>query len=191
MHRRRFLQLAGGAGLAAFSLPASAANEEVDTLLLICNEPHVWQQANNYMKSRQLAGKYQPVEVEGSTIGLVAEQYQASRQAFWDALTSAATWQQTRKVIALNHRDCAAMKTAYGLTVIADKLIETETHRYALKEFRRQMAERLADIEVEIGLIGLDGKVELLKEPRIGPSPTDPRPTAPSKAKPRATDKRR
>jgi hypothetical protein len=166
-HRRRFLQLAGAAGFAAaFPFAACAApqeTQEVEALLLICGEPPVWQPASNYMKSRQLAGKYRPVEVEGAAIGLVAEQYQSSRAAFWDTLMSAATWQQTRKVIALNHRGCAAMKIAYGLTKISDKLIETETHRYALQEFRRQMAERNAELEVEIGLIGLDGKVQMFK----------------------------
>jgi hypothetical protein len=167
LHRRRLLQLAGGAGLAgtfpllAIAAPMQAA--EMQALLLICNEPRVWQYANNYMKSRQLAGKYQPVEVEGGAIGLVAEQYQASRQAFWKTLMSATTWQQTRTVIALNHRSCAAMKIAYGLAKTSDKLIETETHRYALKEFRHRMAERNADVEVEIGLIGLDGKVEMFR----------------------------
>ena len=135
----------------------------MEALLLICNEPRVWQNANNYMKSRQLAGKYRPVEVEGAAIGLVAEQYQAQRPAFLETLMSATTWQQTRKVIALNHRGCAAMKTAYGLTKTSDKLIETETHRYALQEFRRRMAERNAEVEVEIGLVGLDGKVETFK----------------------------
>jgi hypothetical protein len=167
LHRRCFLHLAGGASLTgAFPFLAAAApmqTVEKETLLLICNEPRVWQYANNYMKSRQLAGKYQPVEVEGAAIGLVAEQYQASRQAFWKTLMSATTWQQTRKVIALNHRSCAAMKIAYGLAKTSDKLIETETHRYALQEFRHRMAERNADVEVEIGLIGLDGKIEMFK----------------------------
>jgi len=136
---------------------------EHEVLLLICNEPRVWQYANNYMKGRQLAGKFQPVEVEGAAIGLVAEQYQASRQAFWQTLMSATTWQQTRRVIALNHRGCAAMKIAYGLAKASDKLIETETHRYALREFRHRMAERNADLEVEIGLIEPDGKVSMFK----------------------------
>ena len=167
LHRRRFLQMASGAALVAgFPFAASAQvleTEEVRTLLLICNEPRVWQYANNYMKGRQLAGKYQPVEVEGAAIGLVAEQYQASRQAFWQTLMSATTWQQTRKVIALNHRGCAAMKIAYGLAKASDKLIETETHRYALREFRHRMAERNADLEVEIGLIEPDGKVAMFK----------------------------
>jgi hypothetical protein len=194
LHRRRFLQLAGGTGL-ALAFPGIAAaqvleTQEMPTLLLICNEASVWQKANNYMKTRQFAG-YEPVEVEGASIGLVADQYKAMRAAFWEKLMAAAAFQQTRRVIALNHRGCAAMKTAYGLNKTSDKLIETETHRYALQEFRRQMAERLPDVEVETGLIGLDGKVELLKDPRLGPSPTNPKPTAPSKAKPRASDKRR
>ncbi len=164
--RRRFLRLAGGAGLAA-TLPLSASaqpleTDEVRTLLLICNEPGVWQPASNYIKSRQeLVGKYEPVEIDGAAIGLVAEQYKDSRQVFWDKLMAAAAFQQTRRVIALNHRGCAAMKIAYGLTKTSDRLIETETHRYALQEFRKQMAERNAGIDVWIGLIGLDGKVEM------------------------------
>src|SRR5258705_3912957 len=87
LHRRRFLQLAGGTGLLA-AIPSAMAQSagDVETLLLICNEPRVWQNANNYMKTRDLAGKYQPVEVEGAAIGLVAEQYQASRPAFWSTL---------------------------------------------------------------------------------------------------------
>jgi hypothetical protein len=165
LHRRRFLQLAGGAGVAA-AFPfftAAAQNKEYEALLVICNEPPVWQQANNFMKTRELVGKFQPFEVTGGAIGLVAEQYQSSRQAFWEALTSAAAWQQTKKVIALNHRDCAATKVAYGLSKVSDKLIETETHRYALQEFRKQVAVRNAGMDVEIGLIGLDGKVEMFK----------------------------
>lgn len=165
LNRRHFLRLAGSATLAA-GFPATAAaqsveTEEVRTLLLICNEPRVWAQADAYLRSRQITGKIEPVEVIGASIGLVAEPYEASRQAFWDKLMTAAAFQQTRRVIALNHRGCAAMTVAYGLTRKRDGLIETETHRYALREFRRRMAERNADIDVWIGLIGLDGKTEM------------------------------
>ena len=165
LDRRRFLTLASSFGVTA-ALPSAAiaqANEDVETLLLICNEPRVWQNANNYMKTRSLADKYRPVEVEGAAIGLVAEQYQSSRPDFWKTVMAASAFQQTRRVIALNHRGCSAMKVAYGLAKISDKLIETETHRYSLQEFRRQMAERNAALDVEIGLIGLDGKVEMFR----------------------------
>jgi hypothetical protein len=164
IHRRHFLHLAAGAGLAACFPSLLRAQlvetEEVKTLLLICSEPGVWQKANNYMKARQLPGRYEPVEVEGAAIGLVADQYKAMRQAFWDKLMAAMAFQQTSRVVALNHRGCAAMKVAYGVGKSRDHLIETETHRYALQEFRRQMAERSPATDVWIGLIGLDGKVQ-------------------------------
>jgi len=163
LHRRGFLRLAGGAALAAAFPLHSMAAPDPEALLVICTEPRVWQYANDYMKSRQLAGKYKPVEVEGGAIALVADHYQASHKASWDALMSATTWQQTRRIIALDHRGCVAAKTAYGVTKVSDRLIETETHRYALQEFRRRMAQRKAEVEVEIGLIGPDGKVEIFK----------------------------
>lgn len=162
LHRRRFLTLAGAA---LFAPSAAFAQEsgEIETLLLICNEPRVWQNANNWLKTRDLAGKYKPVEVEGAAIGLVSDQYQASRATSWDAVISTVTSQKLRRVIALDHRGCAAMKAAYGFNKTTDKLIETETHRYALQEFRKKLTERNAELEVEIGLIGLDGKVEIFK----------------------------
>jgi hypothetical protein len=181
LHRRRFLQLAGAAGLATFPFVASAQMAPSDpavpalpvaptvpvvpvieerALLLICNEPLVWQQANNYLKTRNLAGKNTPVEVSGAAIGLVSDEFKSSSKASWDAVMSAATPQITR-VIALNHRGCSAMKVAYGVGKLKDKLIETETHRYALKEFRKLMLARNPALPVEIGLIGVDGKVEM------------------------------
>ena len=162
--RRRLLQL--GAGLAC-ALPFAAAavvpTRDYEALLLICDEPRVWQQANNYMKTRELAGKYQPVEVTGGAIGLVAEQYASSRDTFWETLMSAVAWQQTSRVIALNHRGCAAMKVAYGLSKFSDNLLETETHRHALQLFRKQVAGRNAALDVEIGLIDANGKVQMFK----------------------------
>jgi hypothetical protein len=163
LDRRRFLQLAGGAGLAATFPLAGFAAEDDQALLLICSDPRVWQPATNYMKSRDLAGKYRPFQVDGGAIGLVAEQYKDSRKAFWDELAAAVTWHQTKRIIALNHRDCGAARIAYGLVKTSDRLIETESHRYALNEFRKQVAQRNAELEVEIGLIGLDGKVEMFK----------------------------
>jgi carbonic anhydrase len=162
--RRRFLQLAGGASLAvALPFARSAAAEPYETVLLICNDPRIWRPTMTYMASRKMNGKYRPFAIDGGAVGLVAEQYKDSNKEFWADLSAAVTWNQTNRIIALNHRDCVAAKIAYGLVKTADKLIETEMHRYAMKEFRKKVAERHADLEVEIGLMALDGKVDILK----------------------------
>jgi hypothetical protein len=129
----------------------------------MCSDPRIWRPTINYMKGRELDGKYREFAIDGGAIGLVAEQYRDSNKEFWDDLAAAVTWRQTSRIIALNHRDCSAAKIAYGLVKTTDRLIETEMHRYALKEFRKQVAERHADLDVEIGLMALDGKVEILK----------------------------
>ena len=161
LHRRRFLQLAAGAGLAALPFTARAG-EEYEAVVVMCSDPRVWRVTTDYVQSRELAG-YRRFPIDGGAIGLVAEQYKNANQEFWEELAAAVTWNQTSRIIALNHRDCGAAKIAYGLAKTTDKLIETEMHRYALKEFRKQVAERHADLEVEIGLMALDGKVQILK----------------------------
>ena len=133
---------------------------EGKNLLLICNEPLAWQTANNYMKTRNLASKYTPFEIPGAAIGLVSDQFQSTRAASWKALTSAMTPEFTR-VIALDHRGCSALKSAYDVGTLKDALIETETHRYTLVEFRKQLLARNPALQVEIGLVGGSRKVEM------------------------------
>jgi len=65
-------------------------------------------------------------------------------------------------VIAINHRDCGAAKIAYGEAAVASEASETETHRAALAEFRKQVGEKQPKLEVMTGLMALDGKFELL-----------------------------
>ena len=133
---------------------------EGKTLLLICNEPLAWQTANTYMKTRNLAGKYTPLEIPGAAIGLVSDQFQTTRVASWQALTSAITPDFTR-LIALDHRGCSALKSAYHVGALKDSLIETETHRYTLVEFRKQLLARNPALQVEIGLVGGNRKIEM------------------------------
>jgi carbonic anhydrase len=66
-----------------------------------------------------------------------------------------------KKVIVVNHRDCGAAKIAYGAEKVANPAVETETHKAALLEFRRQLKEQQPQLGVELGLMSLDGKVEL------------------------------
>ena len=61
----------------------------------------------------------------------------------------------------MNHRDCGAAKIAYGEAAVANPKIETETHKAALMEFKKQVAEKQPTLKVELGLMALNGKVEM------------------------------
>ncbi len=181
--RRRFLQLAGGAALGAtFPFTPSAAQIDYELLLITCTDPRVQPLTAKYMDGRDLAGKYRQISIDGAAIGVVAEQFRDRQKIFWDDIAAFIDRYRIKKLIALDHRDCGAAKVAYGLTNVTDKLIETESHHYALKEFRKQVVKRYRDMDVEIGLMTLDGKVQIFPPLTKAPPPETAR--APKAADP-------
>jgi carbonic anhydrase len=160
--RRRFLQMAGGAGLAAaFPFAALGAEGNYEAMLLTCIDPRFPEPTINYMKSRNMIGKYSQFSFAGAAIGVVAPAFKTWQPAFWDNLAASIQLHHIPKIIAVNHRDCGAAKIAYGEAKVATREAETETHKAALAEFRKQVAEKQPKLAVETGLMALDGKVEM------------------------------
>ena len=100
--------------------------------------------------------------IAGASIGVVAEPFKDWHKAFWDNLATSIQLHNIKKVIAINHRDCGAAKIAYGEAAVATKDAETETHRKALAEFRKQVNEKQPKLGVETGLMAINGKFEKL-----------------------------
>ena len=160
--RRSFLKLAGAAGLtAAFPFMALGAEGNYEAMVLSCIDPRFPEPTLNYMKGRGMLGKYSQFVIAGAAIGVVAPKFKAWRPAFWDNLAASIDLHKIPKVIAINHRDCGAAKIAYGEYKVSNPQIETETHKAALAEFRKQMGKRQPKLAVETGLMALDGNVEM------------------------------
>jgi carbonic anhydrase len=92
---------------------------------------------------------------------VVAPVFKDWSKAFWDNLAASIQLHHIPKVIAMNHRDCSAAKIAYGAAAVANPKIETETHKAALLEFRKQVGEHQPKLKVELGLMALDGTAEM------------------------------
>jgi hypothetical protein len=160
--RRYFLKLTGSAGLvAAFPFAALAAEGSYEAMVLSCIDPRFPEPTLNYMKSQGMLGKYSQFVIAGASIGVVAPAFKDWQKTFWDNLAASIELHRIPKVISINHRDCGAAKIAYGEAAVANPQIETETHRTALAQFRKQVNERQPKLAVETGLMALDGKVEI------------------------------
>ena len=159
--RRRFLQ-AGASAIAAAALPTSlfAAEGKYEAMLLTCIDPRFPEPTLNYMKSRDMIGKYSQFTFAGAAIGVVSPTFKAWHRTFWENLAASVQLHNIPKVIAMDHRDCGAAKMAYGATKVANRDIETQTHRAALMRFRKEVNKRHPKMAVELCLIDLDGKVE-------------------------------
>jgi carbonic anhydrase len=159
--RRRFLHLTAGAGL-AMVLPslAFAAEGNYEAMLLTCIDPRFPEPTIKYMEGRNMVGKYSQFTFAGASIGVVAPAFKTWAPAFWDNLAASIQLHHIPKVIAMNHRDCGAAKIAYGPDAVKNKATETATHKAALMEFKKQVGEKQPKLQVELGLMAVDGTVE-------------------------------
>ena len=160
--RRRFLQLSAGTGLAA-AMPTFAfgATGNYEAMLLTCIDPRFPKPTIKYMQKRHMIGKYSQFTFAGASIGVVAPAFKTWEPAFWENIAASMQLHHIPKVIAMNHRDCGAAKIAYGPDAVATRQKETETHKAALMEFKKQVGEKQPSLKVELGLMSLDGKVEM------------------------------
>lgn len=159
--RRRFLQIGAAASLAvALPSPLLAASGNYDAMLLTCIDPRFQAPVFDYMKARNMTGKYSQFTFAGAAIGVVAPAFASWHKTFWDNLATSIQLHNIPKVIAMDHRDCGAAKIAYGEAKVANREVETETHKAALMEFKQQLAEKQPKLTAELSLMAVDGKVE-------------------------------
>lgn len=158
--RRDVLGLAGMAGLLMLRPHlVRAASGDYEAMVLACIDPRMQEPVHEYLKKRGLIGKFSQFTIAGAAIGVVAPKFAAWHKTFWDNLAVTAELHRIKRVIAIDHRDCGAAKLAYGEPAIASAQRETETHRQALAEFRREVAHRHPKLSVEAGLMALDGSM--------------------------------
>ena len=161
---RRGILLGAAAGGAVFALPSSfalAAEGTYQAMVLSCIDPRMQEPVRRYVAKRGLTGKCSQFIIAGAAIGVVAEPFKDWHKAFWDNLATSIQLHKIKKVIAIDHRDCGAARIAYGAVSVANPTMETETHRKAMAEFRKQVTERFPNFGVETGLMALNGKIEM------------------------------
>jgi carbonic anhydrase len=160
--RRSFVQGAAAFGAAAL-MPSWVIGAEgnYEAMVLGCIDPRMQEPMHRYTTRRHLTGKFSSFIIAGAAIGVVAEPFKDWHKAFWDNLATTIQLHHIKRVIAIDHRDCGAAKIAYGADKVANPKIETETHRAALAEFRKQVGEHHPDLKVETGLMALNGRMEM------------------------------
>jgi len=161
--RRRFIQGAAAAGATTILMPgfSLAAEGNYEAMLVSCIDPRMQEPVRRYMARRGLTNKYSHFVIAGAAIGTVAEPFKDWHKAFWDNLATSIELHHIKRVIAIDHRDCGAAKIAYGADKVANPKVETETHRAALAEFRKQVNARHSQLKVETGLMAINGRIEM------------------------------
>jgi hypothetical protein len=170
--RRGFLStgvatVAGGLmGMMPFQATAASGNYE--SMLVNCIDPRFTTLSWQYMGllhgigREKLSDNYSQFVIAGGPIGAVHPKFSAWHKAYWDNLDITVSLHHIKRVVGITHRDCGAAKLAFGEDKVANKEIETESHAEALNEFRSQVIKRHPKLSVITGVMGLDGRVDLI-----------------------------
>jgi carbonic anhydrase len=160
--RRAFVQIAalgGGASLLLAAAPSRAAGH-CDVLLLTCMDYRLQNEIADWMAKRGLRDNYDHVILAGAALGAVTDQRPAWNTTFADHLGAAIQLHGIKKVIVLDHRDCGAYRLLLGDAAVKDAQTELATHTAVLHKLRDAIAKAQPKLEIELGIMALDGSVE-------------------------------
>jgi len=162
--RRRFLGTGAGAlGLAMLAPSlASAAYGDSELMLLSCMDPRLVHDVHEYMEAKKLRGAYSQVALAGGPVAAVAPAFKKWHPAIWDNLDATIKLHNIKRVFGLTHRDCGAVKIAYGEAKVANPDIELQTHRTILAAFRVEVKKRQPRLGCDTGIMALNGSVEMI-----------------------------
>ena len=163
LSRRGVMALGLSAAVVAASSASFAADDAAyDAMLMKCIDPRFTTFTWSYMSDQGLKNNYSQFNIAGGPIGIVAPVFADWRKTYWDNLKITYDLHEVKRVVAITHRDCGAAVVAYGDRIKTDKAFETKTHADALHQFRDEVVKRYPDLKVELGIMDLNGAVEVV-----------------------------
>ncbi|MFL6285667.1 MAG: carbonic anhydrase [Pyrinomonadaceae bacterium] len=135
-------------------------SHQAEALLLTCMDYRLHDETERYMTGRGLRNKYDQIVLAGASLGAVTETRPDWNKTFWDHLALAIELHKIHRVMVMDHRDCGAYKLILGEDFAKDPKKETEAHAVQLRRLGGLIKERHGELEVELLLMSLTGKVE-------------------------------
>ena len=131
-----------------------------DVLLLTCMDFRLQNETVNYMDRRGYRDKYDHIVLAGASIGVLTERQPGWGTVFWDHLDAAIKLHQIHKVMVIDHLDCGAYKLFLGEAAVREPAAELTAHAQRLRLLRSAINQQNAMLEVELGVMALDGTVQ-------------------------------
>jgi carbonic anhydrase len=175
--RRRFLKyLVGAASLTAVTMasapPALAEKKPPKmpkALVLSCIDYRVLEAERYFLSLQNLGNLYDMTALAGSSLALSGVPHQADAMAFWDQLDISYRVHHIKKVIILDHQDCAAFAYKINPQLSDDPKLELQTHQESMSRAYWAIRDKYPDLNIELYFVSLNAEVKSL-EPLAKPS---------------------
>ena len=128
-------------------------------MVLSCIDPRFQSIVYNYLKKKNLNGKYSSFTIAGAAIGVTAPKFRKWHKTFWDNLATSIKLHKIKKLIVINHRDCGAAKIISGKKTF-DNFHETKIHKSSFNKIKKRFKNKYPNLNIETILISLNKTVE-------------------------------
>ncbi len=134
-------------------------SKKYKAMVLSCIDPRFQPIVFNYLKKRNLNGKYSSFTIAGSAIGVTAPKFKKWHETFWNNLETSINLHKITKLIVINHRDCGAAKILNGKKNFTEHN-ESLIHKKSFNQIKKTLKKRHKKLKIEMFLISLNKKIK-------------------------------
>ena len=121
-------------------------------MVLSCIDPRFQPKVFNYLKKKNLTGKYSSFTIAGGSIGVTAKKFKKWHSTFWENLATSIKLHKISNLIVINHNDCGAAKIVNGNNKFSTS-IENKIHNQSFKIIKRKLKKKYPSIKVSFKIM--------------------------------------
>jgi hypothetical protein len=164
-NRRQFLRHLLGVGVlttASLIDPAIARAEQKvpKALVLSCIDYRILEAERYFLSLQNLGGQYDFTALAGASLALSGMPHQYDADAFWDQLDISYRLHHIKKVIILDHQDCAVFQYKIDPNLADNPELELTTHTEYLSRAYWAIRDRYPDLNIELYFVNLNTDVK-------------------------------
>ena len=121
-------------------------------MVLSCIDPRFQPKVFNYLKKKNLTGKYSSFTIAGGSIGVTAKKFKKWHSTFWENLATSIKLHNISNLIIINHNDCGAAKIVNGNNKFSTT-IENKIHNQSFKIIKKKLKKKHPSIKVSFKIM--------------------------------------
>ena len=121
-------------------------------MVLSCIDPRFQPKVFNYLKKKNLTGKYSSFTIAGGSIGVTAKKFKKWHSTFWENLATSIKLHNISNLIVINHNDCGAAKIVNGNNKFSTS-IENKIHNQSFKIIKKKLKKKPPAIKISFKIM--------------------------------------
>ena len=120
-------------------------------MVLSCMDPRFQTPVYNFLKKKNLSGKYSSFTIAGAAVGVTHIKFKKWHSAFLDNLSASIKLHGITRLIVVNHEDCGAIKIAEG----KKSFKEEQIHKSSFLKLKKIVIKKFPKLKLEFHVMKL------------------------------------